>query len=243
MPLMTASFSMGQDVALLLELAQLLAETSEFLPFGRGEPVGAGTFVEICLLDPVADGLSGGFKLGGEFADGAAGSGELYDLLAELGWVRFTCSWHVDLLCGDKWKIVHQTRVLPAGNVRRRSLTACWVTCTGADQRNPSRVRTRTASFGGADLAPDEAQHEGNHHRQRERSLAEPHLVEEGELAVGGGVDHFVEAGFDVFVGRGRRGSFAPIKGDGPGMSDGGRFVFSAHRARRAGFARKLRPA
>jgi hypothetical protein len=97
----------------LLESADLLTETAQFFVLGGGHPVPAGALIEISLLDPVTDGLSGGLKLGGKFIDGATGSGEFDDLPAKLRGIGLTCSWHVDLLFVDKWKIVHQTGLTP----------------------------------------------------------------------------------------------------------------------------------
>ena len=91
----------------MLKTAVLLTEATEFLAFGRGQAVGASALIEIGLFDPVANGLSGGFKLGGEFVGRATTSGQFDDLLAKRRWVGWVCSWHVDLFCFDKWKIVH----------------------------------------------------------------------------------------------------------------------------------------
>lgn len=81
-----------------------------------GDPVAAGSLIEMSLLYPVANGLSRGLKLGGKFTDGATSSSEFDDLPAKLRGIGLTCSWHVDLLFVDKWKIVHQTGLTPITN-------------------------------------------------------------------------------------------------------------------------------
>jgi hypothetical protein len=67
----------------------------------------------VSLCDPVTDGLLGRLKLGGELLHRAADLMQFNDALSERGWIRWTGLGHVDLLCFDKGKIVHQTESTP----------------------------------------------------------------------------------------------------------------------------------
>ncbi len=127
----------------MLELADLLTETAQFFVLDGSDPVAARALIEISLLDPVTDGLSRGLKLGGKLIDGATGSGEFDDLPAKLKGIGLTCSWHVDLLFVDKWKIVHQTGLTPRRAIAMARMRAKY----GKDQRGRKYLKYYYADF------------------------------------------------------------------------------------------------
>ena len=80
------------------------------LPFCQA--VSTTAFIQVCLGDPVADRLFVGFKLSGQLTGAAPGSMKLDYLLAKLGWISSSCSWH-RVLHSPKGLGVHETGGTP----------------------------------------------------------------------------------------------------------------------------------
>jgi hypothetical protein len=82
---------LAQDVVLAAQAAQLLALCGGWL----AGPTTAG--VDVGLVQPVAQGLPGDAKVGGQLGDGlAAGAGQLDGFSAERCWVGWSGVWHVN---------------------------------------------------------------------------------------------------------------------------------------------------
>lgn len=84
-----------------------MPQVVELLLLSARQAVGLLAVVAVGLPEPGVDGLLRRLELAGEVGDGAAGSGEGDELLAERGRIGGACSGHDDL-SALKWKIVHR---------------------------------------------------------------------------------------------------------------------------------------
>ena len=89
-----------------------LAQLPQLGSFYRRQAVSTTAFIQVCLGDPVADRLFVGFKLSGQLTGAAPGSMKLDYLLAKLGWISSSCSWH-RVLHSPKGLGVHETGGTP----------------------------------------------------------------------------------------------------------------------------------
>ena len=76
-----------------------------------------------------------------------------------------------------------------------------------------------------ADLAPEHADHQGDHHRQRQEPRPQAQGVKVSQLRQGGGMDQLGQVLRHLLVGRSHGRALAPVALDGAGVADGTAFL------------------